>query len=431
MHVGPWYKRRRRWDAQAAPYRLGPGLVTGAADDDPSGIATYSQAGAQFGYATLWTLFLTIPLMIAVQIISARVGAASGKGLIANIARHHGRPLLVTLVAMLFAANVFNIAADIAAMGEALRLVVGGPPNGHALVFALVTLLLQLFVPYRRYAEFLKWSTLVLFVYVAAALTLAVPWRQVARAFVFPDIRLTSDYLLIVVAVLGTTISPYLFFWQAAQEVEEAHRAVSPRRRTSAAKAQHMAVERIFVDTTVGMIFSNLVAGFIVITAAAALHANGVTEIRTAAEAAEALRPVAGDLTFALFAIGIIGTGLLAVPVLAGSVAYAAAELFAWQSSLELMPWRASGFYGTIVLAVGLGVAIDYMDADPIRMLVWSAVVNGIVAVPMMAMLMRLTHVPEAIGLPLPGRALRWLGWAATLVMGAVVLALAWTSLSG
>lgn len=405
---------------------LGPGLVTGAADDDPSGIATYSQAGAQFGFATLWTICLTTPLMIAIQVLSARIGQSSGQGLIANMRRHYGRSVLGPLVALLVAANVFNIAADIAAMGEALRLVVGGPQFGLSVLFTMVMLLLQLFVPYQRYAKILKWLTLVLLVYVGAALSLAIDWTAVVRALVLPQIQFSAPYLMMIVALLGTTISPYLFFWQAAQEVEDARLAAGLNPQPSATEEQR----RIGFDTSVGMIASNLVAAFIIITTAAALHTHGVTDIETSAQAAEALRPVAGQFAFLLFALGIVGTGLLAVPVLAGSSAYAVGELFAWRASLAEAPSRARRFYAVIVSAMGAGILIDWIDVDPVRMLVWSAVINGVVAVPMMIFLMRLTSDPEAVGAPLPGIALRTLGWLATLFMAAVVFALGWTTLA-
>jgi Mn2+/Fe2+ NRAMP family transporter len=397
--------------------------VTGAADDDPSGIATYSQAGAQFGFGTLWTLFLTTPLMIAIQILSARIGQSSGHGLITNMKRQHGRPVLALLVTLLLVANIFNIAADIAAMGEALRLVVGGPEFGYSAIFAAVMLGLQLFVPYAAYARMLKWLTLVLFVYVAAALSLTIDWGAVLRAFILPPLRFDSSYMTMIVAVLGTTISPYLFFWQAGQEVEDARLASNSSERDDAAANQ----ARIGLDTTVGMLVSNIVAAAIVITTAGTLHAHGLTDIQTSGEAAAALRPIAGEFAFLLFALGIVGTGLLAVPVLAGSAAYAVAELFDWPSSLSDKPMRARGFYGVIVFAMLVGIAVDYAPIDPVRMLVWSAVVNGVVAAPMMIFLMRLTNDPKAVGLPLPGVGLRLLGWTATAFMAGIVLFLGWT----
>ena len=307
---------------------LGPGLVTGAADDDPSGIATYSQAGAQFGYGLLWTVFLTTPFMIAIQLVSAHIGRVTGKGIAANAKQFYPLPLVLVPVGLLVVANTINIAADLAAMGEALYLVIGGLKHEHALIFAASSVLLQVFVPYHRYAPILKCLTLVLFLYVAVAFTIEIPWRQVLIGTVLPTISLNHDYLLLVVAVLGTTISPYLFFWQASQEVEEMHSERSRPRLPLKILTRGGGTEltRMTIDTTVGMLFSNIIAYFIIVATASTLHAHGITQIQTAAEAAEALRPIAGGLAFLLFALGIIGTGLLAIPVLAGSAAYAVAE---------------------------------------------------------------------------------------------------------
>src|SRR5215207_825892 len=299
---------------------LGPGLITGASDDDPSGIATYSQAGAQFGYGLLWTVFLTTPFMIAIQLVSAYIGRATGKGIAANAKSLYGGRALHGLIALLVIANVINIAADIAAMSEALYLVVGGLRHEHALIFAAASVLLQVFVPYRRYAPILKWLTLVLFLYVGVVFTVDIPWREVALGTLLPKVQFTSDYLMLLVAVLGTTISPYLFFWQASQEVEEMRRMRERRRPLNTlTRGGAGEMRRIVTDTSVGMIFSNAIAFFIMLTTAATLHAHGVTQIETAADAANALRPIAGELAFLMFAMGIIGTGLLAIPVLAGS----------------------------------------------------------------------------------------------------------------
>src|SRR3954462_7988762 len=313
---------------------LGPGLVTGAADDDPSGIATYSQAGAQFGYGFLWTVFLTTPFMIAIQLVSARIGRVTGKGLAANVMELAPRWLVLDLIFLLVTANTFNIAADIAAMGESLSLVIGGLNHEHALIFASVSTLLQVFVPYRRYSPVLKFLTLSLFAYVATALTVRIPWSTALLAAVWPKTNVSADYFMMVVAVLGTTISPYLFFWQASQEVEEMNqgRRDKPLRELKRGGSPELA--RIRADTLSGMLLSNGIAFFIILTTASVLHANGVTNINSATEAAEALRPLAGDFTFALFATGIIGTGLLAIPVLAGSAAYGVAEIFGWRATL-------------------------------------------------------------------------------------------------
>jgi NRAMP (natural resistance-associated macrophage protein)-like metal ion transporter len=333
---------------------LGPGLITGAADDDPSGIATYSQAGAQFGYGLTWTMFLTLPFMAAIQIISACIGWGTQAGLTQNIAQQFSKPVVYFLIGLLIMANTINIAADLAAMGDSLRLVIDGPAVLYAVMFGVLCLVVEVFVPYHRYAGYLKFLTLVLFVYVAAAFSTHVPWGQVALATVLPSISFDRDLLLTVVAVFGTTISPYLFFWQASQEAEESWLSY---RRTHQAKTglSRAAFGHVSVDTWTGMTISNVIAFFIIVTTAATLHAHGITEVNTAAQAAEALRPIAGNLTFALFAAGIIGTGLLAVPVLAGSAAYAAAEAFGLRGSLELPASRALGFYGIIGKRLGSG----------------------------------------------------------------------------
>ena len=407
---------------------LGPGLVTGAADDDPSGIATYSQAGAQFGFGLLWTLFLTTPFMIAIQLVSAQIGRVTGKGIVANAKQVFPQPVLVALVALLVIANTINIAADLAAMGEALSLVIGGLTHEHALIFSAVSVLLQVFVPYSRYAPILKWLTLVLFLYVGVAFSVSIPWREALTATVWPQISLDRNYLLMVVAVLGTTISPYLFFWQASQEVEDMRRHKHPRLPLKAlTRGGEWELDRIALDTTVGMIFSNLISYFIILTTAATLHTSGVTNIDTAADAAQALRPIAGDLTFALFALGIIGTGLLAVPVLAGSAAYGVAEAFGWTATLEAKPREAVGFYSIIAVATVIGFALGFSPINPIQMLIWTAVINGIVAVPIMAVMMVLAINDKVMGRFRIRVGLVWGGWAATGLMGAAVAAMLWS----
>lgn len=404
--------------------RLGPGLITGAADDDPSGIATYSQAGAQFGYGVLWTVVVTTPLMVAIQLVSARIGRITGQGIVANLRGRYPRALLALVLGLLIVANTINIAADLAAMGEALRLVAGGGEHGHALVFGALCLLLQVFVPYHRYVRLLKWLTLFLFAYVATALVAAVDWRAALRGMLVPSPRLDAEYLLIVLAVLGTTISPYLFFWQAAQEVEDlrlAPRAVPLRDQRRGGKLQ---LRRIAVDTWVGMIVSNVVAAAIMITTAATLHGAGITSIQTSAQAAEALRPLAGEFTFLLFAVGVIGTGMLAVPVLAGSAAYALSEAFGWPATLEAKPSAAPRFYAIIAAAMLVAVAIDFTPLDPIQMLFWSAVINGVVAAPIMAVMLVLACDRQVMGAFVLPRGLRIVGWAATALMALVILAL-------
>jgi NRAMP (natural resistance-associated macrophage protein)-like metal ion transporter len=406
---------------------LGPGLVTGAADDDPSGIATYSQAGAQFGYGLLWTVFLTTPFMIAIQVVSAQIGRVTGKGLAANVMELAPRWLVLTLVFLLVGANTINIAADIAAMGESLSLVIGGLNHEHALIFAATSTLLQVFVPYRRYAPVLKFMTLTLFAYVATALTVNIPWSAALLAAVWPKPTINADYFLMVVAVLGTTISPYLFFWQASQEVEEMHQGRKDRPLRELSRGGDPEIGRIKIDTTVGMIFSNVIAFFIILTTAAVLNAHGVTNINSATQAAEALRPLAGDFTFLLFALGIIGTGLLAIPVLAGSAAYGVAEAFGWHATLEAKAPDAAGFYTIIAAATVIGFGLGFTGIDAIHMLVWSAVLNGIVAVPIMAMMMVIVANAGLMGRFKASTGLIVLGWLGTGLMAVAVIALFWS----
>ena len=406
--------------------QLGPGLITGAADDDPSGIATYSQAGAQFGYSMLWTVVFTLPLMAAIQIVSARIGYVTRRGLAANIKAGFPRWVLLCVVGMLLVANTLNLAADLAAMGEALRLLLGGSAHVYAATFGLLCLVLQVFLPYQRYVRWLKWLTLALLAYVAVAFTLHLDWWQVATQVVHPrllDQARGRDVLLTVVAVFGTTISPYLFFWQAGQEVEDVQ-AGGNEPPTAQAVRQHL--RRIKVDTIVGMTLSNLIAFFIILSTAATLHASGVRDIQTSAQAAEALRPLAGELSFLLFSLGIIGTGLLAVPVLAGSAAYAVAEAAGWRGSLSLRLDRGEGrgFYGVIAAATVGGVILCFTPTDPVKELFWSAVLNGVIAVPIMAVMMMLATRREIMGAHVLGRRLRCLGWLATGVMAATVFAM-------
>ncbi len=422
----------RRISLRAVWRALGPGLVTGAADDDPSGIATYSQAGAQFGYALTWTMFLTLPFMAAIQIISACIGWQTRRGLIANIAQRLPRPALYAVVTLLVVANTINIAADLAAMGEAARLVIDGSALPYALAFGLVCLIAEVFIPYHRYAGYLKFLTLILLVYVIAAFSIHVPWLTVAASTFAPTVTFERDFLLLIVAVFGTTISPYLFFWQASQEAEES-RLSHRRQRGQHARSGAAFFARISLDTWIGMLVSNLVAFFIMVTTAATLHANGVTRIETAAQAAEALRPLAGELTFALFAAGIIGTGLLAVPILAGSAAYAVAEAFHIRGSLEAPANRAVGFYAIVSAATLGGAALAATDIDPIAMLFWTAVINGVVAVPIMAAIMLVISRPRRKTrgrLSLMPLWLKLLGWCATMLMALAAGLLGWSQIS-
>jgi NRAMP (natural resistance-associated macrophage protein)-like metal ion transporter len=400
--------------------QLGPGLITGAADDDPSGIATYSQAGAQFGNAMLWTLVFTLPLMVAIQIVSARIGYVTRQGLAANIKTSFPRPVLLGVVGMLLVANTLNLSADIAAMAEALWLLLGGSAHVYAVTFGLLCLVLQVFLPYQSYVRWLKWLTLALLAYVAVVFSLHLDWWQVARAVVHPSLPAGRDMLLMVVAVFGTTISPYLFFWQASQEVEDGDAAGTLPHKPSEVR-HHL--RRIKFDTVVGMGFSNLIAFFIMLSTAATLHQAGVTDIQTSAQAAEALRPLAGDFTFLLFSLGIMGTGLLAVPVLAGSAAYAVAEAAGWHGSLSLRLDRGEGrgFYSVIAAATVGGVVLCFTPSDPVKELFWSAVLNGVIAVPIMAVMMLLASRPSVMGANAIGRRLRWLGWIATAAMALTV----------
>jgi NRAMP (natural resistance-associated macrophage protein)-like metal ion transporter len=409
---------------------LGPGLITGAADDDPSGIATYSQAGTQFGYQMGWTMVLTYPLMVGIQMVSARMGRVTGHGLASNIRSHFPRPILYAIVAMLVIANTINVAADIAAMGDALALVIHGSRHLYIFLFGAVGLLLQVFLPYRRYVGYLKWLTLALLAYVAVVFTIAVPWREALFGIVWPRLTLDGQALTVIVAVFGTTISPYLFFWQAAQEVEEmnADPAASPLKQ-SPDKARKQ-LRRIKIDTYIGMGFSNLIALFIIISAAATLHAAGIEDIQTSAQAAEALRPLAGDAAFLLFSLGIIGTGMLAVPVLAGSAAYAVTEAFEWKSGLDRKLLEAREFYAIIALATLGGVLLDFTPIDPIKALFWSAVINGVIAVPIMIVMMLLADDPHVMGPFTVTRRLKALGWLATWTMAAAVVAMFVTGMS-
>ncbi len=409
---------------------LGPGLITGAADDDPSGIATYSQAGAQFGYQLGWTMVLTYPLMVGVQMVSARMGRVTGHGLASNIRSHFPRPVLYAIVAMLVIANTINVAADIAAMGDALALVVGGSRHLYIFLFGAVGLLLQVFLSYRRYVGYLKWLTLALLAYVAVVFTISVPWHEALIGLVWPRLTLDGQALTVIVAVFGTTISPYLFFWQAAQEVEEvnADPAAAPLKQSPDTARKQL--RRIKIDTYIGMGFSNLIALFIIVSAAATLHAAGVEDIQTSAQAAEALRPLAGDATFLLFSLGIIGTGMLAVPVLAGSAAYAVTEAFEWKSGLDRKLLEAREFYAIIALATLGGVVLDFTPIDPIKALFWSAVINGVIAVPIMIVMMLLADDPHVMGPFTVTRRLKALGWLATWTMAAAVVAMFVTGMS-
>jgi NRAMP (natural resistance-associated macrophage protein)-like metal ion transporter len=412
--------------------QLGPGLITGAADDDPSGIATYSQAGAQFGYNMLWTVLFTYPLMVGIQMVSARLGYITGKGLAANVKAVFPAPVLYGIVGLLLVANTINIAADIAAMGEALRLLLGGSAHLYSVCFGALCLVLQVYLRYESYVRYLKWLTLALLSYVAVVFTISVHWGAVIREMVMPQLSLDHNTITIVVAVFGTTISPYLFFWQAAQEMEDL-RAINTKNGGTASLPHTMQVarrqmRRIRWDTYVGMGFSNLIAFFIILSTAATLHLAGIVDIQTSAQAAEALRPLGGPTAFLLFSLGIIGTGMLAVPVLAGSAAYAVSESFDWQSGMDRKLTEAFGFYGIIGIATVGGVALNFTHLDPMRALLWSAEINGIIAVPIMAIMMILASRKDVMGHFVIRPRLRRLGWVATGVMAVTVAAMLGTS---
>lgn len=404
--------------------KLGPGLITGAADDDPSGIATYSQAGAQFGPNLLWTMFFTYPLMVGIQIVSARIGRVTGKGLSGNIRQFYPAWLLYSIVGLLLAANTINIGADVSAMGDAFALVIGGASRLYAAGFGLLSLVLQVFVPYSKYVRILKWLTLALLAYVATVFSVYIDWPDVAHAIVAPKLKWDSETITTIVAVFGTTISPYLFFWQASQEVEELEADPLAKPLKEAPNQARASFRRIKIDTYVGMGFSNLVAFFIILTTAATLHLHGITDIQTSAQAATALRPLAGEFAFFLFAAGIIGTGLLAVPVLAGSAAYAIAGAFQWTKGLEHKPAVAKRFYAIIAFSMLGGVALGFTPIDPIKALYWSAVINGMISVPIMVVMMLMGGRTDVMGRFVITRRLKWIGWAATLAMSVAVIAM-------
>ena len=403
--------------------RVGPGLITGVADDDPSGIATYSQAGAQFGLNILWTMPLAFPLMAAIQYMCGSIGRVTGKGLAANIKDAFPPTIIRAVVVLLLIANTLNIAADVAAMGEVAELVTGFNRHLMTTCFVIFTLLLQIFIPYHRYVRFLKWLTLSLLAYAVVLFTVHVPWGEVALRTVWPDLKLNANSAAVVVGVFGTTISPYLFFWQASEEVEEMR--TGPRQTPALVRDPRAAgseLRRIRWDTWSGMLYSDLTAYFIILATAVTLHAAGVTDINTAAQAASALRPLAGDFAFILFAVGILGVGLIGVPVLAGSGAYALSEAMGWRSGLERKTADARGFYGIIAVSVLAALVIQYLPISPMKALFWSAVINGVVAVPLMVVIILLVSKRSVMGAFTASRPIVVLGWIATAVMGAAAV---------
>jgi NRAMP (natural resistance-associated macrophage protein)-like metal ion transporter len=407
---------------------LGPGLITGASDDDPSGIATYSQAGAQFGYAITWTMLFSYPLMAVIQEISGRIGRTTGKGIAGNISQHYPGWLLQAIVALLFVANILNIGADLGAMGDALELLIGGPRLLYVVSFGVLCGLVQIFMQYSRYVGLLKWLTLALFAYFGTLMVVKIPWAEAARGFLIPALSLQPAFWTTVVAIMGTTISPYLFFWQASQEAEDTKQKPARKPLLKAPRQGPDAIERIRADTYVGMAFSNIVALAIMITTAATLHTAGITDIESSSQAAEALRPVAGPFAFMLFTLGIVGTGLLAVPVLAGSAAYALGEARKWPIGLARQPRKAKAFYLAIATATFIGVLINFSPINPIKALYWSAVINGIVAVPVMAIMMTMAVDARIMGEFTIPPAMRIIGWGATSVMALAVVGMAVTA---
>jgi NRAMP (natural resistance-associated macrophage protein)-like metal ion transporter len=415
------YRARRRPAPKGLLGRLGPGLITGASDDDPSGIATYSQAGAQFGYAMCWVMLFCFPLMAAIQEISARIGRVTGQGIAGNIRAHYSPWLLRTIVGLLLVANIINLGADLGAMAAALQLLVGGPMGLYVVGFAVGSALLEVFVSYERYVAILKWTSFVLLAYVAVALVVHVPWGLVLYRTLVPNFSLTKDYVVTVVAVLGTTITPYCFFWQSSQEAQEERLDPATHALITTPKEAPTQISRMRFDTYVGMGYSNIIALFIIVSTAATLNAHGVTNIQTSAQAAEALRPIAGVFTFALFAFGIIGIGLLSVPVLAGSGAYALGEALGWTTGLDRKPLDAKAFYGTIAVSTLIGVVINFVGLDPIKALFWSAVINGVVAVPLMAIIMLIAMRRDVMGAFVLPPALWAVGWLCTAAMTVAV----------
>ena len=422
--ASPELQPRASYRLRRLVWTLGPGLITGASDDDPSGIGTYSQAGAQLGYGIGWTMLLTFPLMAAIQEISARVGRVTGHGISANICRHYSLALLNGVVALLFVANTINIAADLGAMADATKLLIGGHGIVYVVLFGVTSVLAQIFLDYQRYVSVLKWLTLSLFAYVGALAFAHISWGEALAGILLPRITWSGDYFTTIVAIFGTTISPYLFFWQASQEAEDQRVDDSKKPLIHAHRGARKEFSRIRADTIVGMAFSNLIALSIIVTAAATLHAAGKTDIQTSAQAAEALRPIAGAFAEVIFALGIVGTGLLAIPVLAGSAAYAVGEGRQWPVGLARKPKEAAAFYAVLALSAAVGIALNFTSINPISALYWSAVVNGVLAVPVMVLLMIMSRRNEVMGRFVIGGPLYWLGWLATAAMLLSVLAM-------
>ena len=402
--------------------RVGPGLITGVADDDPSGIATYSQAGAQFGLNMLWTMPVAFPMMAAVQSMCALIGRVTGKGLSANIKASFPPIVLQVVVLLLLLANTLNIAADVATMGEVAELITGFDRHLMTAFFVFGTLLLQVFVPYHRYVFFLKWLTLSLLAYAAVLFTVHVPWSEVMLRTIWPKFTLNADTATVIVAVFGTTISPYLFFWQASEEVEDMRVKQEVALQLLNAHDAEPELRRIRWDTWSGMFYSNITAFFIILATAVTLNVAGITDINAAAEAADALRPLAGEFAYLIFAIGILGVGLIGVPVLAGSAAYALSEAMSWKWGLERKATDARGFYGVIAVSILAGLIIQYSPISPMKALFWSAVINGVVAVPLMIVIIMLASSKSVMGAFTASRPIIVIGWVTTVVMSILAL---------
>ncbi|MDI4239101.1 divalent metal cation transporter [Bradyrhizobium sp. Arg237L] len=417
-------KPRQPFELKRFLQSLGPGLITGASDDDPSGIGTYSQAGAQLGYGIGWTMLFTFPLMVAIQEISARVGRVTGQGISGNVCRHYPLWLLNIVVTLLFIANTINIAADLGAMADATTLLVGGHPILYVLLFGVASVAAQIILDYKRYVAVLKWLTLSLFAYVAALAFARISWGEALAGILIPRLDWNGNYFTTIVAIFGTTISPYLFFWQASQEAED--QRIDARKQPLIDKhyGARQEFSRIRADTIVGMAFSNLIALSIIVTVAATLHVAGKTDIQSSAQAAEALRPIAGPFAEAIFALGIVGTGLLAIPVLAGSTAYAVGEGRQWPVGLARKPKEAVAFYAVLALSAGFGIALNFTPINPISALYWSAVINGVLAVPVMVLLMFMAGRHDVMGRYIITGPLYWLGWLSTMAMLLSVVAM-------
>ncbi len=413
------YHKGRDWLSS-----LGPGVITGASDDDPSGIATYSQVGAQSGFGLLWSVIFSFPMMVAIQLVSAEIGRVTGSGIAGNMKKYYPRWVMISLIFLMLGANIINIGADIGSMGEAAKLVIGGNALFYAVILTLLSVLLQIFIPYKRYVFILKWLCLVLFAYVAVVFSIHVPWAEALKNSVIPNLSFDTGYLTMVIAVLGTTISPYLFFWQASQEVEDEEGNPDEHALLDSPEQAPMQFARIKKDTIIGMAFSNMIAFFIMLSTAVTLHMHGKTDIATATDAAEALRPIAGEWTFMLFALGIIGTGMLALPVLAGSAAFAVSEMYGLPMGLEKKPREAKKFYGILFSVTLGGMLLIFIGVNPIKALYWAAVINGIVAVPIMILMMLMATNTKVMGSFTLHRRTKWMGWISTAVMFAAAAGL-------